>query len=201
MGIEQIVAKIIDEAREKAAVIRADFDAKVAEAERRWTEEQGTLRTEAETSTTAAAARERDRVVTAERLEMRKRRLALRRELVDEAFTKAREAFLALPETTYRPLLARFVAEATISGTEEVVLGSRDHQAFGKTVVNEANALLQRDGRKADLKLASEPGTHDAGAVLRQDRVQIRRTLDELLLETRERIEGRVAAILFEGLA
>ena len=199
MGIEQIVAKIIDEAREKAAAIRADLDAKVETLEKRWAEEESHRRSEASEALEAATTRERDRLLTAEKLEERKRRLALRRELVDEAFQLARAAFLDLPNDKYKPLLSAMVASAAITGDEEVVLSKSDHSSLGKDVVSEANSLLKAKGMEGKLTLAAEAGTHQKGAVLRRSRVECRRTLDELLLEVREKIEGKVAAVLFEG--
>ena len=199
MGIEQIVAKIIDEAREKAAAIRADLEAKVATSEKRWQEEESHRRSEASEALQAATARERDRLITAEKLEERKRRLALRRELVDEAFQMARAAFLDLPKDKYKPLLAAMVASAAITGDEEVVLSKDDHSAMGKDVVDEANKLLKKRGLEGKLTLTDESGTQEKGAILRRSRVECRRTLDELLLEVREKIEGKVASVLFEG--
>lgn len=198
MGIEQIVGKIIDDAREKAAAIRADLDEKVARLEERWKEEQGIRRSEASDALDAATARERERLLTAEKLESRKRRLGLKRELVDDAFAKARDAFLELPDKEYRPLLANLIASAALTGTEEVILGEKDHKKFGKKVVADANELLEARGLEKQLTLADEPGPHDAGAVLRHNRVEVRRTLDELILEVRERLEGSVATVLFE---
>ena len=199
MGIEQIVSKIIDEARDKASAIRADLDAKVDAVEKRWQDEEAMRRSEAKEALDSACERERDRLVTAEKLEARKRRLALRRELVDEAFKKARSAFLDLPTEKYRPLLTEMVLSAVISGEEEVILGSRDHSSIGEDVVAKANEILEKRGMKGKLRLAPEAGSHDAGAVLRHDAVECMRTLDELLLEVREKIEGRTASVLFEG--
>jgi len=199
MGIEQIVSKIIDEARERAKTQRSEFETKTKTIESRWAEEM-TLRTkEAHAATDDAVTREHDRIVTIERLESRKRHLALRRELVDKVFEKARVAFLELPKKKYQDILALIIADSAETGEETVVLSARDHSGIGKKVVEEANGILEGRGSTAALTLASSPGPLEAGAILRMDRVEIRRTLGELLRELRERLEGRIASVLFEG--
>lgn len=197
MGIEQIVARIIDEARDRAAGHRADVDRKIDAMTARWTEERAILEREATEATALATTKERDRLLTTEKLETRKRRLALHREVVEQAFAKARTAFLDLPRDTYEKLLVSLVATGSLTGDEEVVFGERDHGTLGAAVVKRVNELLERDGRRGALRLAPAPGDLDAGAILRHDRVQVRRTLDDLLAEIRERVEGRVAAALF----
>ena len=198
MGIEQIVTKIIDEARDKAAEIRTDFDERADVLERKWAEECELRKKEHTASVAEAVRKERERMITTEKLESRKRLLAVRRGLVDEAFAKAHKAFLDLPDEKYRPLLARLIAGASEAGTETVILSKRDRKSLGKQVVTEANELLKEDGKEASLTLADEEGTFDAGAILCHERVEIRRTLDELLGEIRERVEGQVASILFK---
>lgn len=198
MGIEQIVARIIDEARDRAAALRTDVDRKVDAMTGRWAEERAILEREAVEATTVATTKERERLLTTEKLETRKRRLALRREVVEKAFQKARAAFLDLPRDTYEALLVDLVANGSLTGDEEVVLGERDHARLGAAIVKKSNEHLTTKGRNGQLKLSSAPGDLDAGAILRRDRVQVRRTLDDLLAEIRERVEGRVAAALFE---
>ncbi len=198
MGIEQIVSKIIDEAREKAAVLRSGYEAKITKLEERWTEENKIRLTEAGEAIEAATKRERDRLITAENLDSRKRSLALKREIVDLAFDKARNAFLELPEKTYRSLLAQLIAKAAISGKEEIILDKKSHGLFGEKLVKDANELLKKRGLDTELHLGSPSAQLKAGAILRQQRMEIRRTLDELLLEVRERLEGSVAETLFE---
>lgn len=201
MGIEQIVARIIDEARDRAAALRTDVDRKVDAMTERWADERAILEREAAEATAAATTKERERLLTTEKLETRKRRLALRREIVEQAFQKARAAFLDLPRDTYEALLVDLVASGSLTGDEEVVLGERDHASLGASIVRKGNERLVQSGRTGSLTLAPAPSDLDAGAILRHDRVQVRRTLDDLLAEIRERVEGQVAAALFEDQA
>ena len=51
------------------------------------------------------------------------------------------------------------------------MLSPRDHGKLGSTVVDKANALLEKRGKTSALSLASAPGPLEAGAILRKDRV------------------------------
>jgi hypothetical protein len=146
----------------------------------------------------AITAREMSRHVIAEKLEAKKRLLTIKRALVDEAFASARKEFLALGKDKYLPIMVNIVATSALTGEETVILNATDSSEIGKDVINGANVIAEKLGLKGSLTLGEPSSELEAGAILKQGSVEIKRTIDELMLEVRQNIEGRVLKALLE---
>jgi V/A-type H+-transporting ATPase subunit E len=198
MGIEQIISRIVDEAREETTKIRSEYDSKVDKMKSIWDEER-TMRLEAlEEELKAITDREMSRQIIAEKLEAKKRLLAIKRKLVDQAFDMARKEFLTIEKDKYLPIMANIVATSALTGEETVVLSIKDNKEIGKDVIKAANEIAKNLGLKGSLTLGEPSSELDGGAILQQNNVEIRRTVDELILEVRENIEGKVLKALFK---
>jgi vacuolar-type H+-ATPase subunit E/Vma4 len=198
MGIEQIISRIVDEAREETTRIRSEYDDKAAKMKASWNDER-TMRLETlEEELKAITAREMSRHVIAEKLEAKKRLLTIKRALVDEAFASARKEFLALGKDKYLPIMVNIVATSALTGEETVILNATDSSEIGKDVINGANVIAEKLGLKGSLTLGEPSSELEAGAILKQGSVEIKRTIDELMLEVRQNIEGRVLKALLE---
>lgn len=198
MGIEQIISRIVDEAREETTRIRSEYDEKAAKMRTLW-EEERTMRLETlEEELKAVTAREMSRQIIAEKLEAKKRLLAIKRKLVDEAFDSARKEFLTVGKDKYLPLMANIVATSALTGEETVVLNKKDSKEIGKDVIEKANKIAEKLGLKGSLTLGEPDSELEGGAILKKGSVEIRRTIDELVHEVRQNVEGRVLKALLE---
>ena len=226
-GIEKITARIekdtnaeieamLQEAREKAAAIRAGYEAQArAEAEK------------AAAACKQTAQQRMERLEGSAQMEAKTMVLATKQACIDKAFDKAKEQLLTLPEAEYVELLAKLAVRSAKSGREEVVLNARDRAAVGDKVVARANQMLaqavapeipaelkeSKAGRIIDkvvtgasallqgtamLTLADDTGSMEGGLILRSGNVEINCAFETQLRVLRESMAGEVAKVLFD---
>ena len=178
--------RITAEAEQRCAAIKAEYDAKAAQvyesaiAKGKQEIEQLSIRREGTV-----------------RMDAKKDRLLLKQELVQEAFSRAKEKLLALPREEYVNFAAKLAASAASTGTEELILSKKDAGDFGAELAAKVNALLQAMGKTGALALSAETRELDGGLILRSGSVETNCTLDTLLEQARSTMESEVAGILF----
>ena len=225
-GIEKITARIeqdarteiealLKEAEEKAAAIRAEYEARAA-----------AQADKAAQSSKQAAAQRLERLEGAAEMEAKKMILAAKQAVIDKTFTKAKETLLSMSEEDYVELLAKLAVRSSKTGREEIILNERDRRCVGSKVVSRANALLAEaaapelpDELKgsgvgkviakvvtganallqgiAMLTLAEESREMDGGLILRDGKVEINCAFETQLRVLRETMAADVAKVLF----
>ncbi len=184
---EQEATRLLADAKEQADRITANFAA-LADSDYRNALAQGKAQAD-------------DRVVRLEgvaQLEARKRRLAVKQELLGRAFDLALEKLLALPEEQYVSLLAKLATDSTSTGKEAIILSTADRPRYGKRVVLAANALLEQAGRPASLTLSEESRDFRGGLYLQAGNVETNCTFPTIVRMLREQMAGQVAQVLFD---
>ena len=178
---------ILDKAKAEAEAITARF-AKQAEQEKAAAAEKGRK----------AAEERQDRLIRAAEMESKKTILGAKQAVLDKAFAQARDALLHLPEKDYVSLLAKLAAGSAGTGSESVVMNTKDRAALGEKVVAEANRLRSEAGLPAALSLSGETAVIDGGLFLRDRSSEVNCTFETLLRLGREELAGQAAAILFD---
>ncbi|MDE7053600.1 MAG: V-type proton ATPase subunit E [Oscillospiraceae bacterium] len=226
-GIEKITARIetdakaetaeiLREAEEKAAAVRAQYEAQAKqEAE------------EAKKVGIEAARRQAERLESAAQMEAKKQLLAAKQASLNEAFDKAQAKLLALPDDQYAELLAKMAVKAAKTGREEIILNAKDRDRVGPQVVAKANVLLaeavkpQPAGKAAKggkagavlsavvtganallqgtamLTLSQETREMAGGLMLRDGNVEVNCAFETQLRVLREEMAAEIAGILF----
>lgn len=184
---EAEVSAVLAEAEKSAAAVRADFAAQA--------KELGDTLLRQGTEEIEQKVQRADR---ASRLEAKKDILSLKQELVGQAYRRAMEKILALPEADYADFLAREAGSAALTGKEEIILNDADHDRLGTKVTAAANALAVKRGLPGELKLAETTRPITGGVVLRQGDIEVNCTLDSLLELSRGSLDAEVARILFQ---
>lgn len=211
------VAEILHEAEEKAAAVRAQYEAQAKQ--------------EAEAAKQAgveAARRQAERLESAAQMEAKKQMLATKQASLNEAFEKAQAKLLALPDDQYAELLAKMAVRAAKTGREEILLNAKDRERVGPQVVAKANAMLaeavkpQAAGKAAKaggkagavlsavvaganallqgtamLTLSQETREMAGGLTLRDGSVEVNCAFETQLRVLREEMAAEVAGILF----
>ncbi len=196
-GIDKITARLSEEAEAAASVVLAEADAKCAEIK------AGYLKREEALKAALKDEADRERKSEAERLESsllmmeKKEMLALKQEMVEEAFGLAREKLLSLSEEEYTAFLAREAAAAAEHGLGSIVLNPEDRKKYGPKVLSEANRLLREKGIGGELTLDDETREIAAGVVLKNGAVEVNCSVDTLLALMRKELASEVASILF----
>ena len=129
-----------------------------------------------------------------QQLEARKLILAAKQEVLEEAFRKALEDLLSLPEQEYVELLAKLITKASQSGSEQVIFSQKDRPRYGKAAVTRANELLGERGR---LTLAVETRPIGGGFILSDGDVEVNGTFETLVRMQRREMDAAVAKVLF----
>ena len=225
-GIEKITARIRQDADADVAAIRAQAEAQAAQIRAQY-EAQAKAQAEKAAESCRQAARQRlERLESVAEMEGKTSLLTAKQACIDQAFAKAREKLLTLPEADYVELLAKLAARSSVTGREESVLNRRDREAVGAKVAARANELLAQAAAPelpAELKeskaggiltkvvtgasallqgtamltLAPDTAEIEGGLILRDGQVEVNCAFETQLRLLRENMAGQVAQVLF----
>ncbi len=134
-----------------------------------------------------------DSVERINQMESRKAVLALKQEMVSKSFDRACDMLVNLPAQQYTELLAKLASEASVTGTEEIVLNARDRAAVGDAVVSLANRLC---GGK--MTLSETAGDFAGGLILRRGSIEANCTAELLVELCRGEMSAQLADVLFQ---
>ena len=225
-GIEKITARIEQDAKAEIAVMLSEAEEKAAAIRAKYEAQAGAEGDKAVEAGKKAAEQRYERLESAAEMEAKKMILATKQETIDKAFVKAKEHLLTLPEEEYVELLAKLAVRSSKTGREEIILNERDRERVGYQVVSRANAMLAEaaapelpvewKGSKAGsviakvvtganallqgtamLTLADEIREIEGGLILRDGKVEINCALETQLRLLRETMAADVARVLF----
>jgi V/A-type H+/Na+-transporting ATPase subunit E len=196
MALDQITSKILDDAKHEKARILQEAGAektKIIKA----AEEQAALarRQILEKAREEADSRRRTAFIKSQ-MELKKRILTAKREMLDSVFEKAIEALPSLPSNEYSSFLQKILIQAIVNGNEEVRLNSQESKRLGGEFWKQVSDALRASGRKAGLKTVIDDSVAD-GFLIRGEREQIDCRFPTLIGALRQEMETDVARILF----
>jgi len=209
------VAAILAEGQEKAAKIKAEYEATAA-AQAKAAEEAGLQ----------AAQRQLERLESAAQMDAKKMLLSTKQKCLDDTFAEAKKALMTLTDAKYAELLAKMAAKASRTGREEIVLNPGDRECVGALVVSKANAILAESsapevaenlkGSKAGdilskmvtgvgaliqgtalLTLSKDTADIEGGLILREGSVEVNCAFETQFRVLREEMAAEIAGILF----
>ena len=131
-------------------------------------------------------------------LESKKQVLRTQQEMIAGAFEYAANEFKQLPKDEYIAFLARCACEASLTGTESIILSPDDKESIGGQVLSEANSALSRAGKIASLILSEETANISGGLILSDGNTEADCSIESLMAEARVKLSPAVASILFD---
>jgi V/A-type H+-transporting ATPase subunit E len=195
MAFEDIVKKIHEDAQTEADSIRsiaqAEADAIREKAQRQGEEQRAELMQKAKQRADEHARR----IETLAGLDMRKKVLKEKKDLIEQAFGRAEESIVNLPPADYRAFLKPLILTAVGSGNEEIIPSGRHRELFTDEFLNELNSELGPE--RGRLRLSNEDGDFSGGFILRDGKKETNLTLRSLLQSRHDQLEPEIAAILF----
>ena len=187
MEAEQVVQKILDDAKAKAAEIAAE-EQKVLQAEKGQFDAESKSYDEQTKLLAKQAAEDTElQILASARMDVANELLAQKRQLLDNVFAEAAEQITKLPDAEYLSLMQKLMTQAVRSGNEEVVV-SKDEKRIDTAFIKKVNE---------NLKLSNEKGDFKAGFVLKEDKIKINVSIDVLLAQARQELEIELAKELF----
>ena len=196
MAIEDILKKIEEEAEAECERILAEARAEAEKIEKEYSRRAEELKKALFEKAEARAKEEEKRLLVSEQLALRKAILSKKGELLERVYSNAKERIKALPEKEYLEIISKLVLESAISGTEELVVPQSQRELFGESFLKSLN---DRFGNGARFTISREKGEFDWGVILREKQREIDLTLDVIFAQIIEKIESRIAEVLFEG--
>lgn len=196
-GTEKITQRILQQAQEQAAELRRQAEQSAAQAKQR-----ACAKAEQDAQAIAAQGQtecqeRQNRIMAVADLELRKRRLAAKRQVLDEAFDAARTALERMPEEEYRRLYAKAVWEAVEKGEEKIAPAETDKERLGQDFVDLLNRMLAQQGRRAKITLADSRADIAGGCVVCNAGMEVDCSHQALLRGVREKTEGEINRMLF----
>jgi V/A-type H+-transporting ATPase subunit E len=197
MPLEDIIAKIAEEARKEC-------DAVQAQAEFRAREIQDKVLRAARQEAERIALRadldleeiERRRALIAE-LEDKKNSLVVRRKAVDEAFALAEQKLARLSEEDWEKLLTRHILAGCETGEEELAAPPQDKEKYLAGLLDRLNKELTAQGKKGGLTLSGRPAGFSGGVLISGKNSDYDASFAALLQSVRAEYEKEIADLLF----
>ena len=193
-GIEKITARIASDAEKENALIREATEKRIAEIRAEYEKKANDAYEEHLRTGLRDAEQYASRIERTAQLETKKAALAVKQEMVSQAFKLAEEKLTSMPEQQYIEFLTRKACEAGFKGDAELVMNENDRAAVGQKVADAVNAAVS----EGKVTLADDTKEMLGGFILRQGSVEVNCTVDIMLELIRGEAAAQVAGILFE---
>ena len=195
MNAEQVVDKILSQAKAEAQTILDEAAAKADAHKARLRAELAEYERQTEALAAEAAEDKRRRMLAAARMSNAASRLTAKVQLLDEVFQTARQRLVQLPDEPYKAMMARLMTQAVQTGDEEVIVGS-DERRINDEFIKQVNRQLGT-GFKGNLRLSDRRAPIQGGFILSRGKVQMNASVDVMIDQLREVMETELAAKLF----
>ncbi len=196
MNAEQVVKKILDDARAKAEGIERAAAERTAAQRERFEREIASYTGETEQMAEKKAAEEKEHIVARARMEAARSVLSEKQKIIDEVFRAARKKMIDMPAKAYREWISDMLGKAVETGKEEVILDTREDRidaAFLKSI--KADKARSKDGHLTLSEQRRDLG--GGGFILVDGKVRTNVSFNQLLAEAREELEYEIATMLY----
>ncbi len=195
MEAEQVVEKILADARAEAEKIKKQADEKEAAEQAKLTEQLDEYKKQTQTLAKKAAKDKKLHLLAAGRMDIAKEFLGEKRKILDEVFAQARQQLRNLPDEEYRNFMTKLMLEAVETGDEEIIIDNEEKR-IDQNFIKHLNRELG-SGYKGNLRLADERQILAGGFILKRGRIKNNVSFDVLLAQARKELEIELAKELF----
>jgi len=197
MEAEQVVEKILADAKAEAEKIKKQAEEAQAAEQAKLDEQLSEYKKQTDTIAQKAGKDKKAHLLAAARMDIAKEYLAEKRKILDEVFVQAREQLQNLPDDDYRKLMTKLMLGAVETGDEEVIIGNEEKRIDQK-FIKSINQQLS-PGRKGNLKLSEEKANLTRGFILKRGKIKNNVSIEVLLAQARKELEIESAKELFEN--
>jgi V/A-type H+-transporting ATPase subunit E len=196
MEAEQVVEKILADARAEADKIKKQADEIEADEQAKLSEQLDEYKKQTETLARQAGEDEKSHILAAVRMNIAKEFLAEKRKIIDEVYEQARQQLQNLPDKEYRALIKKLLLDTVETGDEEVIVDTNEGR-IDNDFIKQINRELG-PGYKGNLKLSKERQNLGAGFIMTRGKVKTNVSIEVLLDQARKELEIQLAKELFE---
>jgi len=197
MEAEQVVEKILSEAKAQAEQIKAEGQKKRNAQQAELNEQLDTYKKETELLAQKAASDKKAHLLAAARMEISKQFLAEKRRLLEEVFEQARRQVQSLADSEYAQFWTALLLKAVQTGKEAVIV-DKNETRLDQSFIKQVNRQLG-PGYQGNLRLADEKEGIGGGFVLRNEKIKNNVSLRVLIEQARSELEIELAKELFQN--
>jgi V/A-type H+-transporting ATPase subunit E len=195
MQADQVIEKILDDAKAEAEKIKKQAEENQAAEQAKLDEQLKEYNKQTDTLADKAAEDKKLHLLAAARMDIAKQHLAEKRKIIDDVFDQARTQLQNLPDDLYTALMTKLMLEAVETGDEEIIIG-KNEKRIDQKFVKQINRELG-PGFKGNLRLANERHNLTGGFILRRGKIKNNVSFDVLLARARKELEIELAKKLF----
>ena len=195
MNAEQVIEKILAEARGQAEEIKSAAQDKCTQARAELESQLADYEKQTQGLAEQAAEDKKAHVLATAKMKIRKEFLAAKVALLDDVFGKVRERIKTISDSEYENLITSLMTKAVQTGSEQVIIGTGEKR-IDHALIKQINRKLG-PGYKGNLQLAQDRADIDSGFILRQGRIRVNASTEVLLAEARDKFEMELAEELF----
>ena len=195
MNAEQVIEKILAEARGQAEQIKSDAQEKCAHTRAELESQLADYEKQTQVLAQQAAEDKKAHMLATAKMKFRKEFLAAKVALLDDLFGKVRERIKTLSDSEYENLITSLMTKAVQTGSEQVIIGTAEKR-IDHDLIKQINRTLG-PGYKGNLQLAQQRADIESGFILTQGRIRVNASIEVLLAEARDKFEMELAEELF----
>lgn len=196
MNAEQVVQKIVSQARAEADKILAAARDAAGKEKQRLDQELGAHAGEIRKAADAAGQDKLARMLAAARMQNARELLAAKGQVLDELFARVKQRIEQMPDHDYLELMRRLIHKSVQTGQEEVIVG-RHEGRINQDFINRVNGELAGQG-KGHLRLSPTREDISGGFILFSGKVRINASVEVLVSQLRDSMEMQLTAELFK---
>ncbi|MEN6307956.1 MAG: V-type ATP synthase subunit E [Anaerohalosphaeraceae bacterium] len=196
MNAEQVVQKIVSQARAEADKILAAARDAAGQEKQRLDQELGAHAGEIRKAADAAGQDKLARMLAAARMQNARELLAAKGQVLDELFARVKQRIEQMPDHDYLELMRRLIHKSVQTGQEEVIVG-RHEGRINQDFINRVNGELAGQG-KGHLRLSPTREDISGGFILFSGKVRINASVEVLVSQLRDSMEMQLTAELFK---
>ena len=197
MNAEQVVQKILAEAKAEAEKIVNDAKAKAAEQGDQLDTQIAEFEDKTAQLAKEAAEDKLQRMLAGARMDNGKQLLAAKVEILNDIFKQSRKAVNDLSDERYLAWVTAALKQAVESGDEEVIIG-KDEKRIDEAFISRVNKQLGA-GFKGNLSLSSQRADISGGFILARGKVQVNASTDVMIENLKESMQIELSQMLFDS--
>lgn len=131
-------------------------------------------------------------------LDIRKKNLAVKREVLDEAIAGAMKNICSLPQKDWEDLIVKNVVANALTGDEKLMVRA-DEKAKFAAILPRINKELAASGKNGNVTIDSEAAGFIGGFALVSSKIELNCSFEVMLREARTRLERNITDMLFSA--
>ena len=196
MSLERLLEKIRGDGEKKAAEIISAAEKKAAEIISAAEKKKGALKKELIAREVAKIKQDIEGKKALLQIEARKGLLTKKQEILETVYQKAVAEIISLPAPLYQEFIEKRLISLLEEGEYEITVATNDKEKITSNFIGNINEKLKKKG--LSLKLVSFSSSIKNGFILKQGKIEINASLEELIKAERSNLDIKLSKMLFE---